>query len=48
MFEAEQKIRKARAGLILDQPFFGALALRLQLKADPGCKTAWTDGQVLG
>lgn len=47
MFETEQKLRKARAGLILDQPFFGAIALRLQLKADPGCGTAWTDGQVL-
>ena len=48
MFETEQKLRKARAGLILDQPFFGALALRLQLQEDPSAGTAWTDGKSLG
>ena len=48
MFETEQKLRKARAGLILDQPFFGALALRLELRADPSAGTAWTDGKSLG
>jgi predicted metal-dependent peptidase len=46
--QAHQKMIKARAGLILDRPFYGALALRLTLKADTGCKTAWTDGRTLG
>lgn len=46
---AEAKVRKARAGLILDQPFFGALAIRLELVEDrkPGT-TAWTDGKHIG
>ncbi len=43
-----EKISKARAGLILDQPFFGSLALRLELKEDPTCETVWTNGRVLG
>ncbi len=42
------KITKARAGLVLDQPFFGSLALRLKMTADETCKTAWTDGESLG
>jgi predicted metal-dependent peptidase len=48
MTEAETKFRKARATLILDQPFFGALALRLKAKEDPNCKTMWTDGTNAG
>lgn len=43
-----RKIARARAGLICDQPFFGTLALRLTLKEDPSCDTAWTDGVALG
>ena len=27
----DEKMRKARAGLLLDNPFFGSLALRLKL-----------------
>ncbi len=46
--EAMQKMTKARAGLILDSPFFGSLALRLTLKQDDTCKTAWTDGITIG
>src|SRR3990167_6031609 len=42
------KIIQARANLILDQCFFGSLALRLELVADPICKTFWTDGRRLG
>jgi predicted metal-dependent peptidase len=34
--------------LIMSQPFFGALALRLRLHEHVGCGTAYTDGQVLG
>ena len=48
MGNASKIVTKARAGLILDQPFFGSLALRLELKEDPGCGTAWTDGRFIG
>jgi len=37
-----------RAGLLLDEPFFGVPALRLAVVEDPSCPTAWTDGQSLG
>lgn len=43
-----KRITVARATLLLDQPFFGVLALGLQLQEDPTCETAWTDGQSLG
>lgn len=46
--KSAHKLAAARTGLILDQPFFGVLALRLRLKEDPGCGTAWTDGTFLG
>jgi predicted metal-dependent peptidase len=42
------KMIKARIALILDHPFFGSLALRLKLKEDLTCKTAYTDGVILG
>lgn len=42
-----KKLVSARTALVLDQPFFGALALRLALREDPGCKTAWVDGRTL-
>lgn len=45
---AMQKVIKARAGLILDKPFFGSLALRLKAVEDKSCNTAWTDGRTLG
>ena len=45
---AAEKITKARAGLVLDLPFFGSLALRLKCKPDETCQTAWTDGQSIG
>lgn len=45
---ARQKIQAARTALVLDQPFFGALALRLKIVEAPGCGTAWTDGVSLG
>ena len=43
-----EKIVQARSNLILDEPFFGALALRLELRPDPTCETFWTDGKSLG
>lgn len=44
--EMHRKVVQARADLVIEQPFFAALALRLKVKEDPGCRTAWTDGQV--
>jgi predicted metal-dependent peptidase len=38
----------ARTALLLDQPFFGALALGLRLQEDPTMPTAWVDGRTLG
>jgi len=48
MSKMSDKFAKGRAGLILDQPFFGSLALRLRTEEDPACETAWTDGTTLG
>jgi predicted metal-dependent peptidase len=45
---AQSKMTAARTSLVLEQPFFGALALSLKMKADPGCGTAYTDGRVIG
>ena len=47
MLEEEKKLTKARAGLILDQPFFGALSLRLKMEEKPGFGTVGTDGARL-
>jgi predicted metal-dependent peptidase len=46
--KAKEKMTKARAGLILDNPFFGSLALKLNILEDPTCETGWTDGVSLG
>lgn len=43
-----ERMQKARTGLIVNEPFFGTLALRLDLKEDPKTKTSWTDGKTLG
>jgi len=45
---AARKVAAARAALILSQPFFGALALRLKVVEDPTCSTAWVDGESMG
>jgi len=45
---AKDKLIKARSGLVLDEPFFGSLTLRLTLEEDTSCKTMWTDGSSLG
>ncbi|GIW55380.1 MAG: hypothetical protein KatS3mg082_1784 [Nitrospiraceae bacterium] len=41
------RLSKARTTLVLSQPFWGALALRLELREEPGCKTAYTNGRVM-
>lgn len=48
MMKAKEMLAKGRAGLILDMPFFGSLALRLKLVEDPNQPTAWTDGITMG
>lgn len=39
---------RARAELVLRQPFFGCLALHLRLLPDATCRHLWTDGRSLG
>jgi len=41
---AKQRIERARTRLVLDHPFFGALALRLCIQEDASCPTACTNG----
>lgn len=43
-----RRIAQARTRLVLDAPFFGALALRLRTVLDADCPTAWTDGETIG
>lgn len=45
---AGKKIIAARTSMVLDEPFFGALALSLPPKEDTTCETAWTDGRNIG
>jgi predicted metal-dependent peptidase len=45
--EAKAKMTRARASLILDQPFFGTLALRLHMSESDQHKTMATDGRRL-
>ena len=44
---AESLLLKARTALLMEQPFFGTLAIRLKPVADDEIKTAATDGQRL-
>jgi len=48
MSKASEMLAKGRAGLILDMPFFGSLALKLRLVEDNSQPTGWTDGKSLG
>ncbi len=48
MSDALKRMTIARTQLLLKSPFFGALALRLDLEEDPRCETVWTDGVTLG
>ena len=47
MINIDPRIIKARSALILDAPFFGSLAMRLQVIADETRKTMATDGRRL-
>jgi predicted metal-dependent peptidase len=44
----EKKLIKVRTNLLMGSPFFGSLALKLELLPDPDTETAWTDGRQLG
>jgi predicted metal-dependent peptidase len=46
-FEIRQRMMRARSALLLEHPFFGHLAIQLELTSDPDCDTAWSDGCVL-
>lgn len=48
MTNAGKKVSAARVAMVLDQPFFGALALQADIVEDPTCTTAWTDGVKIG
>lgn len=47
MSNAENLLLKARSQLLMQEPFFGTLAMRLKLVAKPEVKTAATDGACL-
>ena len=46
--EAMAIMRRVRARLVTEHPFFGDIALHLEFKADPACRDMWTDGRILG
>lgn len=46
--KAMDRVIKARTAMIIDQRFYGSLAMKLQLVEDPTCESAWVDGISLG
>lgn len=46
--DAMQTMIKARSSLLMDNPFFGVLSLRLKLEEDGTAETMWTDGESIG
>jgi predicted metal-dependent peptidase len=44
----DPRITKQRTELVLSQPFFGALVLRLKVVEDRSCEAFWVDGESLG
>ena len=44
---ARKALTRARANLVAEHPFFGALALRLRFRSDRACADLWTDGKTL-
>ena len=45
---AIEKLTRARAALIMSQPFFATLALHLDIVEDATADTMWTDGKKMG
>jgi len=46
--QAEQRIRRHRARLLIHAPFYGSVGAELDLVIDPACDTAWTNGKAIG
>lgn len=46
--QAEQRLRRHRARLLIHAPFYGAVGAELDLVIDPTCDTAWTNGKAIG
>jgi len=44
----DTRIKKQLTELVLSEPFFGCLTLRLKIVEDPSCETFWTDSVSLG
>lgn len=44
---AYRSLQRARTSLLLKHPFFATLALRLPLREDRSCHSAWTDGSCI-
>lgn len=42
------RLTKLRTQLLLDEPFFGTLLMRLPMIEDPKCKTMWVNGVNIG
>jgi predicted metal-dependent peptidase len=47
MTTVQTRIDRARWWALTNQPFYGALAMRLPDKMDPSCDTAYTNGRVI-
>lgn len=45
--QALDKLTKARTGLLIDQPFFGTLSMRLKMVEDPSTETLAVNGKVM-
>ena len=45
---ASSKMTAGRTSLVLENPFFGTLALSLTMREDSTCETAWVNGKELG
>lgn len=43
-----QRLRRIRSEFLVDEPFFGHAALRLDLVEDPQCRDVWTNAVALG
>ena len=46
--EGLERMKQARARLVMNQLFFGAAAMSLSFIEDSGCPTAYTDGKIIG
>ena len=46
--ETLKRVQRARTTLLIDQPFFGVLALQLKVIESTANETAWTDGASMG